>query len=107
MVDPISYARMLGLTNQSAPFDDEVIINTSYNWSYGQDVIDTVEHELSEGGMGRIGGLGDQNSAWSTMDLFRFNAAGAPTTRMAAMATRRSFLQRGRHAVIERGPVIQ
>ncbi len=73
---PIAYARMLGLTNASAPFDDEVILNTSYNWSYGQDVTNAVEHELSEGGMGRVGGLGDQNSAWSTMDLFRFNAAG-------------------------------
>jgi hypothetical protein len=74
---PVSYARMLGLTNASAPFDDMVTINTSYNWSYGQDVTNTVEHELSEGGMGRVGGLGDQNSSWSTMDLFRFNATGA------------------------------
>ncbi len=51
-------------------------MNTSYNWNYGQDVINTLEHEITEGGMGRIGGLGDQNSLWSVMDLFRYNSSG-------------------------------
>jgi serralysin len=73
---PEAYAQMLGLTNSNLA--DTVTLNTSYNWSYGQDVINTLEHEISEGGMGRIGGLGDQNSFWSTMDLFRYNASGAP-----------------------------
>jgi hypothetical protein len=72
----LPYARMLGLTSASESPDDTVTLNTSYNWSYGQDVINTVEHEISEGGMGRIGGLGDQNSFWSVMDLFRYNASG-------------------------------
>ena len=67
---------MLGLTPTTQNPDDIVILNTSYNWSYGQDVINTVEHEISEGGMGRIGGLGDQNGFWSVMDLFRYNASG-------------------------------
>ena len=57
-------------------------MNTSYNWSYGQDVINTVEHELSEGGLGRLGGLGDQNSFWSVIDLFRYNPRGRRTTAM-------------------------
>lgn len=50
------------------------ILNSSYNWSFGQDVINTVEHEITEGAMGRVGGLGDQNSIWSAMDLFRFSS---------------------------------
>jgi hypothetical protein len=74
---PIAYARMLGLTTSTGSPDDTVTLNTYYNWSYGQDVTNTLEHEISEGGMGRVGGLGDQNSGWSTMDLFRFNASGA------------------------------
>ena len=74
----LPYARMLGLTSVSESPDDIVTLNTSYNWSYGQDVINTVEHEISEGGMGRIGGLGDQNSFWSVMDLFRYNSSGVP-----------------------------
>ncbi len=74
----LPYARMLGLTSVSENPDDIVTLNTSYNWSYGQDVINTVEHEISEGGMGRIGGLGDQNSFWSVMDLFRYNSSGVP-----------------------------
>ena len=38
--------------------------------------INAIEHEITEGGMGRVGGLGDQNSVWSTMDLFRYSAPG-------------------------------
>ncbi len=75
---PEAYARMLGLTSSTGSPDDTVTLNTSYNWSYGQDVINTITHEISEGGMGRVGGLGDQDSLWSTMDLFRYNAAGVP-----------------------------
>ena len=72
----LPYARMLGLTSTAQNPDDIVTLNTSYNWSYGQDVINMVEHEISEGGMGRIGGLGDQNGFWSVMDLFRYNSSG-------------------------------
>jgi hypothetical protein len=73
---PEAYGRMLGLSSSTPTFDDTVTLNTSYNWSYGQDVIDTIEHEITEGAMGRVGGLGDQNGVWSTMDLFRFNSSG-------------------------------
>ena len=73
---PEAYARMLGLSSTTASVDDYVSLNTSYNWNYGQDVTNTLTHEISEGAMGRVGGLGDQNAAWSTMDLFRFNASG-------------------------------
>ena len=73
----LPYARMLGLTTVADSPDDAVTLNTSYNWSYGQDVTNTLVHEITEGGMGRIGGLGDQNSFWSVMDLFRYTASGA------------------------------
>ena len=66
---------MLGLTSFTGSPDDTVTLNTSFNWSYGQDVINTIEHEISEGGMGRVGSLGNN---YSTMDLFRYNASGVP-----------------------------
>ena len=72
---PEAYARMLGLSSSTPTYDDTIVLNTSYNWTYGQDVIDAIEHEITEGAMGRIGGLGYQNSVWSTMDLFRYSAA--------------------------------
>ena len=78
---PVAYARMLGITSYAPATDDAVTLNTSYNWSYGQDVVAAVEHELTEGGMGRIGALGKNTDngghvLWSTMDLFRYSAAG-------------------------------
>ncbi len=75
---PEAYARMLGLSSTTPSTDATITLNTYYGWSYGQDVINTLEHEIAEGAMGRIGGLGDQNGVWSTMDLFRYNAAGKP-----------------------------
>src|SRR5262249_50322378 len=73
---PEAYARMLGLSSLTPSIDDTVTLNSSLNWNFGQDVISTLEHEITEGAMGRIGGLGDQNSVWSTMDLFRYSAPG-------------------------------
>jgi hypothetical protein len=73
---PEAYARMLGLSTSTPGTDDTVTLDTSWNWSYGQDVTNTLEHEISEGAMGRVGGLGDQNSVWSTMDLFRYSSPG-------------------------------
>jgi hypothetical protein len=67
---------MLGLSSYAPATDDTVTLNSSYGWSFGQDVTSTVEHEISEGVMGRVGGLGDDNYAWSTMDLFRYSSAG-------------------------------
>ncbi len=75
---PEAYGRMLGLSSNTPSTDDTVTLNSYYGWSYGQDVINGVTHELTEGGMGRVGGLGDQNGVWSTMDLFRDTATGGP-----------------------------
>jgi cadherin-like protein/VCBS repeat protein/FG-GAP repeat protein len=78
---PAAYARMLGITSFAPATDDTVTLNTSFNWAYGQDVIAAVEHELTEGAMGRIGALGKATDSvghvlWSTMDLFRYSAPG-------------------------------
>lgn len=78
---PVAYARMLGISSYAPATDDTVTLNTSYGWSYGQDVVAAIEHELTEGGMGRIGALGKNTDnaghvLWSTMDLFRYSAPG-------------------------------
>jgi len=74
---PVAYARMLGLTSNAPGTDVTVNLNTGYNWSFGQDVTNTIIHELTEGGMGRVGGLGDGlGGRWSSMDLFRYSSAG-------------------------------
>jgi hypothetical protein len=72
----LAYARLLGLSASTGNPDDTVTLNTSFNWTFGQDVINAVEHEISEGGMGRVGGLGDQNHDWAPMDLFRYTSSG-------------------------------
>ncbi len=75
---PEAYARMLGLTTATGSPDLSVSLNTYYSWDFGQDVINGLTHEMSEGGLGRVGNLGPKGagSSWSTMDLFRYNAAG-------------------------------
>ena len=73
---PEAYARMLGLSSATPAIDNTITLNSSYGWTYGQDVINTLIHEITEGAMGRVGGLGDQNGVWSTMDLFRYSAPG-------------------------------
>ena len=55
---------------------DNIVLNSNLSWTFGQDVIGTLEHEISEGAMGRLGGLGIQNSVWAPMDLFRYSAPG-------------------------------
>ena len=71
---PVGYADMLGLSRASGT--DSVVLSSSVDWNWGQDAIGAIEHEISEGAMGRLGGLGVQNKSWSTMDLFRYTAAG-------------------------------
>jgi hypothetical protein len=72
---PIGEARALGLAGAGSSTDDTIILNTVY-WTptalqnSQTDATAVVEHELTEGIMGRIGGL------WAPMDLFRFTAAG-------------------------------
>ena len=78
-------ARVLGLEGPSSTMDDKLVLDSSSNWNFnpnnrgakgGYDAIGSIEHELTEGGFGRVGGLGFQNSTWGPMDLFRFDASG-------------------------------
>ena len=73
---PDAQARILGLAAQSNSVDDTVTLNSSLPFSFGQDAVGAIEHEISEGVFGRIGSLGFQGSQWGPMDLFRFTAAG-------------------------------
>jgi FG-GAP-like repeat len=79
---PIGEARILGLANSFSGTDDTIILNSLY-WTPQAlqnspgDAIAVLEHELSEGAMGRIGSLGFWDTRWAPMDLFRFTASGA------------------------------
>jgi hypothetical protein len=77
---PEAYARMLGLSSATPAVDGNITLNSSFNWSFGQDVINATEHQISECVMGRVGGLGDNQNGWSTMDLFRYNSSGVLDT---------------------------
>ena len=80
-------ARLLGLpgaTTGSLP-DVQLVLGSAFTWNFdpnnrgaanGYDAIGAIEHEISEGGFGRVGGLGDQNNTWGPMDLFRYSSVG-------------------------------
>jgi Ca2+-binding RTX toxin-like protein len=74
---PIGLARILGLAPQTNALDVIVTLNDALPWTYGQDAVGALIHEITEGGMGRIGSLGLQgNPHWAPLDLFRFTADG-------------------------------
>ncbi len=73
---PAGMAEILGLHGPDSTTDDSVVLNSNLNWTYGADAAGVLEHEISEGAMGRIGGLGVQNGLWGPMDLFRYSAPG-------------------------------
>jgi hypothetical protein len=74
-------ARVLGLAGPGTSIDDYVVLNSLY-WtssalqSAPNDATDVILHEISEGGMGRIGSLGIDGSYWEPMDFLRFTASG-------------------------------
>jgi hypothetical protein len=78
-------ARILGLSGASNNLDDALVLGNGFTWNFDPnnravageyDAIGAIEHEITEGGMGRVGGLGFQNNMWAPLDLFRFNSAG-------------------------------
>jgi Ca2+-binding RTX toxin-like protein len=73
---PTAEAVMLGLAKQSNNIGDSVTLNSNLAFSFGQDAIGAIEHELSEGVFGRTGSLGFSGSRWNPLDLFRFTASG-------------------------------
>ncbi len=64
----------LGLVGSATASNDYIVLNQNLAWSYGADAVGVLEHEISEGAMGRIGGLDVQNGSWGLMDLFRYAA---------------------------------
>ena len=80
-------ARLLGIpgAGTSSLPDVQLVLGTDFTWNFdpnnrgaanGYDAIGAIEHEISEGGFGRVGGLGYQNHAWGPMDLFRYSSPG-------------------------------
>ena len=70
-------AQILGLASASNDTDDTVTLSSKLPWSYGADAMGVIEHELTEGLMGRIGGLGLTSAGnWGPLDLFRYASPG-------------------------------
>jgi hypothetical protein len=119
---PTSYARMLGLSSTTPAADTTVTLNTYYSWDFTQDVVNGLEHELSEGELGRIGDLGGTGgltvgesgggpytgagTPWSTMDLFSYSAEHS---RLLQRQGRKDhlFLLQWHHAVLHCGPFVE
>jgi Ca2+-binding RTX toxin-like protein len=73
----VGQAQALGLRNPSGMTDVTVNINADQPWTFGSDLIGTVEHELTEGGFGRVQNLGLQGDpSFYALDLFRFTQSG-------------------------------
>ncbi|HET6971777.1 MAG TPA: NF038122 family metalloprotease [Phenylobacterium sp.] len=72
---PTAEARILGLAVQTNNSDIHVELNDRLPFSFGQDAIGALEHEITEGVFGRVGGLGF-DGPWRPLDLFRFTQAG-------------------------------
>jgi Ca2+-binding RTX toxin-like protein len=73
---PTAEADMLGLAKQSNNIVDTVTLNSNLNFTFGQDAIGAIEHEMTEGVFGRISSLGFDGDQWNPLDLFRFTASG-------------------------------
>jgi Ca2+-binding RTX toxin-like protein len=70
-------AQALGILPPTDVTDVTVIINSLEPWTFGSDLVGAVEHEITEGGFGRIESLGlEPGGQFSPFDLFRFNTAG-------------------------------
>jgi hypothetical protein len=71
--------RLSTVTPPTSSFDDQINLATGLSAS---DEVSVLEHEITEGGMGRIGGLGGKNyltlsgasqaNIWGAPDLFRY-----------------------------------
>jgi Ca2+-binding RTX toxin-like protein len=75
---PIYMAEGLGLAAQTNFTNDlTVTLNGALPWTFGQDAVGALLHELTEGGLGRVAGLGlSGDPYWAPLDLFRFAANG-------------------------------
>jgi Ca2+-binding RTX toxin-like protein len=70
-------AVILGLAPQTnTEVISQLTLNSNLPWTFGQDAVGAIIHELTEGGFGRISSLGIADNKWQPLDLFRFTAAG-------------------------------
>jgi Ca2+-binding RTX toxin-like protein len=69
-------ARILGLAVQTNSVDDTVTLNSDLPFTFGQDAVGALEHEITEGVFGRTASLGFAQHRYSPLDLFRFTASG-------------------------------
>jgi len=53
-----------------------VVLNSDLPFTFGQDAVGAIEHEITEGVFGRTASLGFNGSRWNPLDLFRFTATG-------------------------------
>ncbi len=71
-------AQALGLAGPSGrPDEDHVTLSSTEPWTFGQDAVGALEHEITEGVFGRIQSLGLSQTQFSILDLFRFSNTGA------------------------------
>jgi hypothetical protein len=73
---PLGEAVALGLAPQTNVTNDSTTLNSSVAFTFGQDAVGAIEHELSEGALGRTASLGFADPRWSALDLYRFSASG-------------------------------
>jgi Ca2+-binding RTX toxin-like protein len=69
-------ARILGLASQTNADDLHVSLNSNLPWTFGQDAVGAIQHEITEGGFGRVASLGLHATRWEPLDLFRFTSGG-------------------------------
>ena len=69
-------AQALGLQGPSGmPNDDTVVLASNQPWTFGQDVVGVLEHEITEGVFGRDQSLG-LDGQFNILDLFRYTLTG-------------------------------
>jgi Ca2+-binding RTX toxin-like protein len=70
-------AQALGLMAPTGmPNDDSVVLSSTEPWTFGQDVIGALEHEITEGVFGRNQSLGIAADNFTILDLFRYAVNG-------------------------------
>jgi autotransporter passenger strand-loop-strand repeat protein len=99
-------ALLLGLPGASSGASDTTELDSTLNYFYSQanpvpgafDAVAVLEHEISEGGLGRIGGDGSNPGP---MDLFRYSAVGTPDATLGRDGAPAYFSIDGIHLLTE------
>jgi len=75
---PSAMARALGFDTGDVGNDIQITLGSADVWSFGDDAVGAILHELTEGMMGRVAALGhdELGAFFAPLDLFRFTATG-------------------------------